>query len=76
MTLEELEGLDREYLIPREVAGVLGCAPYAINVMAKQCPERLGFPVTFIGRRARIPKRPFVNYMRYGRCESDLQGDQ
>ena len=76
MSLEELEALDREYLIPKEVAGVLGCAPYTINVMAKQCPERLGFPVTFIGRRARIPKRPFLNYMKYGRYQSDLQGDQ
>lgn len=69
MTLEELERLDREYLIPKEVAGVLGCAPYAINVMAKQCPERLGFPVFFSGSRAKIPKRPFINYMRTGRCE-------
>lgn len=72
MTLEELERMDREYLIPKEVAGVLGCAPYAINVAAKQNPEVLGFPVTLVGTRAKIPKRPFLNYMRYGRPEDEV----
>lgn len=71
MTLEELEQVDREYLIPREVAGVLGCTQYAINVAARQAPELLGFPVTLIGTRAKIPKRPFINYMKYGRPEDD-----
>lgn len=64
MTLEEMERCDREFLIPREVAEVLGCAPYSINIMAKQCPERLGFDVVMIGRRVKIPRRPFIQLMR------------
>lgn len=64
LTLQEMERCDREYLIPREVAEVLGCAPYSINIMAKQCPERLGFNVVMIGRRVKIPRRPFLKYIK------------
>lgn len=66
MTLEEMERCDREYLIPREVAEVLGCAPYSINIMAKQCPDQLGFGVVMIGRRVKIPRRPFIKFMTEG----------
>lgn len=43
LTFEEIKGLDKEMLTPMEVSGVLGCAPYTINVMVKQAPEQLGF---------------------------------
>lgn len=63
LTFEEIKGLDKEMLTPMEVSGVLGCMPYAINVMAKQCPTNLGFPVVFIGNRAKIPRRAFISYI-------------
>ena len=70
MTLEDIKAIDREYLIPREVAAVLGCAQYGINVAARQCPESLGFPVCMVGSRVKIPKRAFIRWME-GREEAD-----
>lgn len=63
LTFEEIKELDKEMLTPAEVSGVLGCAPYNINVMAKQAPELLGFPVIMVGSRAKIPRRAFINYV-------------
>ena len=63
MTLDEIRAHTREYLIPREVAPLLGCDPYAINVAAKQCPERLGFNVCVVGTRVKIPRLAFIRWM-------------
>lgn len=63
MTLEQAKAIDREYLIPREVADILGADPQWVRAAAKYSPERLGFPVIFIGNRAKIPKRAFIAYM-------------
>lgn len=68
MTLDEIKALDREYLIPREVAGVLGCDQFKINVAAREHPERLGFNVAVIGSRVKIPRRAFIRWMEGG-CE-------
>ena len=63
MTLDEMKSCPREFLIPREVAPLLGCDPYSINVAAKQCPERLGFNVSVIGTRVKIPRVAFIRWM-------------
>lgn len=55
---------DREMLTPKDVAPVLGCQPYALNVAARNHPETLGFPVCVIGRRVRIPRQAFLRWMR------------
>ena len=63
MTLEEIRASGAEFLTPAQVAGVLGCAPYAINVQAKADASKLGFPVCITGRRVRIPRRRFLRFM-------------
>ena len=63
MTLEEIRGLDREYLIPREIAPLLGCDPQDIRVAARLAPELLGFPVCVIGSRVKVPRRAFIAWM-------------
>ena len=63
MTLDDIRALDREYLIPREIAPILGCDPHDIRVAAKQRPELLGFNVSVIGSRVKIPKRAFIAWM-------------
>jgi hypothetical protein len=65
-TLSELEKVDRDYLIPKEVAGVLHCMPYSINVAARDDPGSLGFPVIRVGKYVRIPKEAFLRFMRGG----------
>lgn len=63
MTLDEIRSLDREYLIPREVAPVLGVDPQDVRVAARLCPERLGFNVAVIGSRVKIPRLAFIRWM-------------
>ena len=67
MTLQDLEALDDDMLLPKDVASVLGCAQYAINVQAQRDPTALGFPVIVTGTRVRIPREGFLFYMKHGR---------
>lgn len=73
--LEELEKIDREFLIPKDIAPILGVNPYNINVQAKQDVKMgvnsLGFPVIVIGTRVKIPKRAFIRYIREGNVEKE-----
>lgn len=68
MTLDEIRGTKKEMLTPADVADVLGCDPYRINVQAKQDAKKLGFPVSMMGTRVRIPRLAFLHWMQYGCC--------
>ena len=63
-TLEEIEALPKEMLIPSDIAGYLGCAPYSINLRVKNSANPFPFPVMLIGKRVIIPKTPFLKVMR------------
>lgn len=68
-TLEQLAAIPREYLIPTDVAPVLGVDAYSISVMVRE-DKRTGkssfpFPTIRIGTRTKIPKRPFLAAMGY-----------
>lgn len=63
-TLEEIEALPKDMLVPTDVAGYLSCEPYSINRAARDAPGLLGFPVIVMGSRVRIPKDGFVRYCR------------
>lgn len=63
--LQEIIDMDAAYLTPEQVGKVLGCSGYAINVAARS-PESLaalGFPVTRMGSRCKVPRIPFLAYM-------------
>ena len=65
LTLAAIAEMDCMYLIPAQVAPVLGCSQYYINV-ASQTPDGrayLGFPVTRIGNRVKIPRIHFLRFM-------------
>ncbi len=64
MTLEQLEMLDKEMLVPTDIAPILGCKPYTINVATKDGKNPFPFPIVRTGTRVRIPKRPFIKAMR------------
>ena len=64
MTLDELEKLDKEILVPTDIAPILGCSPYTINVATKNGKNPFPFPVIRMGTRVRIPKKPFIKAMR------------
>ena len=63
-TLEEIAALDKEMLVPTDIAGFLRCQPYAINVLTRDGKNPFPFPVIRIGNRVKIPKRLFIAAMR------------
>ena len=66
MTLDEIRVSDKPFLTPADVAGVLAADAQSIRLQAREFPEALGFPVIVAGRRVKIPKRPFIRFMREG----------
>ena len=68
MKMAEIRASQKDVLTPADVAEVLGCGQYGINIQAQQCPERLGFPVVMIGNRVKIPRLAFIHWMDYGRA--------
>ncbi len=70
-TLEQIEALEKEMLTPAEVSAVMGMDAHAIRVRAHNADKGgkgLPFPFFVVGARVRIPKRPFVAWMKTGRC--------
>ena len=66
MTLEELENLQCEVLTCAQIAPILGADPATIHEQAIEAPQFLGFPVIVAKRRVKIPKMPFIKFMRGG----------
>lgn len=65
LKLEEIEKLPRDYLTVREVAAAMGIAHSTLYKNYLQMP----FPILRVGRSYRIPKKPFVEYMRTGQTD-------
>ena len=63
MTLQELEQLPKEILVPADIAPILGCTPYSINIATRDGKNPFPFPVIRMGSRVRIPKKPFIKFM-------------
>lgn len=63
MTLSEMKEAGKDWLTPKEVAGCLGCTPYAINQQAATDAGKLGFPVIMVGKRVKIPRKAFIRFM-------------
>lgn len=62
--LDRIAALDKEMLVPTDIAKYLGCSPYTINVATEDGRNPFPFPVIRMGRRVRIPKQPFLKAMR------------
>lgn len=62
--LARIEALDKEMLVPTDIAKYLGCSAYSINVATEGGKNPFPFPVIRMGRRVRIPKIPFLKAMR------------
>lgn len=69
MTLEEIRNSTKTMLTPADIAPVLGADAQDIRLTARLHPERLGFPVTVIKTRTKIPRLGFLNWLE-GRCEN------
>lgn len=63
LTLDDIRAMDKDTLTPSEVAQILHCSPYSINVQAHDDINKLGFRVTVRGRRVQIPRLAFIEFM-------------
>lgn len=63
MTLEELRRADDVFITPKVAAQLLRCDPHLLRVQARENPEALGFPVTLVGNRTKIPRLAFIRYL-------------
>ena len=61
--LNFLKQIDVPFLIPADVAPILGVDPQAIRNQAHEDPSQLGFPVCVIGTRIKIPRIPFLQFV-------------
>lgn len=73
MTLEEVLQSDKTFLSPTDIAPLLGSNPYSISLMARDYPDALGFPVTRIGNRTKIPRLAFLRFI--GALEPEEEED-
>ena len=65
MLIEEIEKIDRNFLTPDEVSRAMG-----ISVLTfYRNKDKMNFPIVRIGRKLHIPKEPFLDFLRYGKCK-------
>ena len=67
MTLQQIKDSTKDCLIPSDIAEVLGCDKYSINVQVKKDKEEgtnsFPFPTILIGSRVKIPRIAFLKAM-------------
>ena len=63
MTLAEIKEMTSETIAPAVASRVLGCDPQWIRIVAREHPQRLGFPVVVLGSRVKIPRVGFIRFM-------------
>ena len=63
MTLEEIRKSTKVWLTPAEIAEVVECDPQGIRDQAHRDPSLLGFPVTVVRSRTKIPRVGFLAFM-------------
>ena len=54
---------EKEFLVPADVAPILGVDPHYIRIAARQRPEFLKFEFFVSGNRTKIPRIPFLRYL-------------
>ena len=66
MTIAEIRATDKPMLTPADIADLMGSDPQTIRISARQKPELVKFPYTFVGNRMKIPRIGFLNWMEGG----------
>lgn len=60
MTLDDIRELKSDFLTVAQVASCLHCDPQLVRDQAEREPKYLGFPISKIGHRYRIPREGFL----------------
>ena len=63
MTLDDLRNMTDVFITPKTASAFLRCDPHMIRVQARTNPAALGFPVTVLKSRVKIPRLAFLRYI-------------
>lgn len=69
LTAEDIEKISREYLTPKEAAAAMGISRKNFYKRHAAMP----FPVRRYGKNYRIPKKPFLEYLRTGQPQLEVR---
>ena len=72
MMIEEIEKIDRNFLTPEEVSKAMGISVATFY----RNKDKMDFPIVRFGRKIHIPKEPFLDFLRYGKCRDDIHHEQ
>lgn len=61
--LNKLKQSTADFLAVAEIAPLIGAHPQSIRSQAQADKDKLGFPVSVIGNRVRIPRLAFIKWM-------------
>lgn len=67
LLVEEIEKLDRNFLTTSEVSKAMGISTMTFY----RNYESFKFPVVRSGKRFHIPKKAFLEYLKYGKTDGD-----
>ncbi len=62
--LREIERSEDVFLLADDVAKAIGVAPQNLREQAKDEPHKLGFNVIVVGTSIKIPRIPFLEYIK------------
>lgn len=63
MTVEEIKASPERWLTAEQIAPVLECDPNSIRRQAQADPSKLGFPVTVLCSRVKVPRKRFLEFL-------------
>jgi hypothetical protein len=66
VTLKDIEHMDCPTINAAIAALVLHCDPQDLRDQAQSAPQFLGFPVIVHGHRVKIPRLPFIQFIKGG----------
>lgn len=64
LTYKDAEKIPKSILTPKDIAPFLKTDPHCIRVQAREDPSKLGFNVSVVKSRIKIPKEGFVKFLR------------
>ena len=64
INLTEIENSDKIFLLSEEVAKYISLSPQNLREQAKSDPSKLGFNVIVAGTQVRIPRIPFIEFLK------------
>lgn len=62
--IKKLEESEEAFLYAEDVGRFLGISPQYIRIQARHDASKLGFPVIVVGSSIRIPRVPFLNFVK------------